>query len=92
MQRTRINAVNETIRQLLDNINEISEKMKSQSDAINRTSVSVQQMMSNIVTVSQGSTRANTYSKFLMRKRETEEIYPNRLQILFKELKIIQNK
>ena len=65
MQRTRINAVNETIRQLLDNINEISEKMKSQSDAINRTSVSVQQMMANIVTVSQGSTRANTYSKIL---------------------------
>ena len=65
MQRTRINAVNETIRQLLDNINEISEKMKSQSDAVNRTSVSVQQMMSNIVTVSQGSTRANTYSKIL---------------------------
>lgn len=65
MQRTRINAVNETIRQLLDNINEISEKMKSQSDAVNRTSVSVQQMMANIVTVSQGSTRANTYSKIL---------------------------
>lgn len=65
MQRTRINAVNETIRQLLDNINEISEKMKSQSDAINRTSVSVQQMMANIVTVNQGSTRANTYSKIL---------------------------
>ena len=65
MQRTRINAVNETIRQLLDNINEISEKMKSQSDAVNRTSVSVQQMMANIVTVNQGSTRANTYSKIL---------------------------
>ena len=65
MQRTRINAVNETIKQLLDNINEISEKMKSQSDAINRTSVSVQQMMANIVTVNQGSTRANTYSKIL---------------------------
>lgn len=65
MQRTRINAVNETIRQLLDNINEISEKMKSQSDAVNRTSVSVQQMMANIVTVNRGSTRANTYSKIL---------------------------
>ena len=65
MQRTRINAVNETIRQLLDNINEISEKMKSQSDAVSRTSVSVQQMMANIATVNQGSVRASTYSRIL---------------------------
>lgn len=65
MQRTRINSVNEIIRQLLDNINEISEKMKSQSDAVNRTSVSVQQMMANIITVNQGSIKANNYSKTL---------------------------
>lgn len=65
MQRTRINAVNEVIRQLLENINEINDKMKSQSDAINRTSVSVQQMMANIVTVSQGSVKASAYSKIL---------------------------
>ena len=65
MQRTRINAVNETIRQLLDNINEINEKMKSQSDAVNKTSVSVQQMMANIITVNQGSVKANNYSKVL---------------------------
>lgn len=65
MQRTRINAVNEVIRQLLENINEINDKMKSQSDAINRTSVSVQQMMANIVTVSQGSVKASVYSKIL---------------------------
>lgn len=63
MQRTRISYVNETIRQLLDNINEINEKMKLQSDAVNRTSTSVQQMMANIITVSQGSVKANTYSR-----------------------------
>ena len=63
IQRTRINSVNETIRQLLDNINEINEKMKLQSDAVNRTSTSVQQMMANIITVSQGSVKANTYSR-----------------------------
>ena len=65
MQRTRINAVNETIRQLLDNINEVNEKMKSQSDAINRTSSAVNQMMANIITVNQGSIKANNYSKVL---------------------------
>ena len=65
MQRTRINSVNEIIRQLLNNINEINEKMKSQADAVNRTSVSVQQMMANIITVNQSSIRANTYSKTL---------------------------
>ena len=65
MQRTRINAVNETIRQLLDNINEINEKMKSQSDAVSKTSSSVNQMMANIITVNQGSVKANNYSKVL---------------------------
>ena len=65
IQRTRINTVNETIRQLLDNINEINEKMKLQLDAINRTSVSVQQMMVNIISVNQNSVKANTYSKIL---------------------------
>ena len=65
MQRVRINSVNEIIRQLLNNINEINEKMKSQSDAVNRTSVSVQQMMTNIITVNQGSIKANNYSKVL---------------------------
>ena len=65
MQRTRINAVNETIRQLLDNINEISEKMKSQSEAVSKTSSSVNHMMANIITVNQGSVRANNYSKIL---------------------------
>ena len=65
MQRTRINSVNEIIRQLLNNINEVNEKMKTQSDAVNRTSVSVQQMMANIITVNQGSIKANNYSKTL---------------------------
>ena len=65
IQRTRINTVNETIRQLLDNINEINEKMKLQLDAINRTSVSVQQMMVNIISVNQNSIKANTYSNIL---------------------------
>ncbi|MBW5391619.1 methyl-accepting chemotaxis protein [Brachyspira pilosicoli] len=65
MQRTKFNSVNETIQLLLDNINDITEKIKSQSEAISKTSTSVQQMIANIVTVSQGANKANTYAKVL---------------------------
>ena len=65
MQRTRFSAVNDTIRSLLDNVNIISDKMKSQSDAVSKTTSSIQQMMSNIVTVGQGANKANNYSKLL---------------------------
>ena len=65
MQRTRFTAVNETVQLLLENINEINDKMKSQSEAVSKTSSSVQQMMANIVTVSHGATKANDYAKIL---------------------------
>ena len=65
MQRTRFTAVNETVQLLLENINEINDKMKSQSEAVSKTSSSVQQMMANIVTVSQGAAKANDYAKIL---------------------------
>ena len=65
MQRTRFSAVNDTIRSLLDNVNIISDKMKAQSDAVSKTTSSIQQMMSNIVTVGQGANKANNYSKLL---------------------------
>ena len=65
MQRTRFSAVNDTIRSLLDNVDIISDKMKSQSDAVSKTTSSIQQMMSNIVTVGQGANKANNYSKLL---------------------------
>ncbi|KLI36568.1 chemotaxis protein [Brachyspira hyodysenteriae] len=65
MQRTRFTAVNETVQLLLDNINDINDKMKQQSEAVAKTSSSVQQMMANIVTVSHGATKANDYAKIL---------------------------
>ncbi|MBW5390822.1 methyl-accepting chemotaxis protein, partial [Brachyspira hampsonii] len=65
MQRTRFTAVNETVQLLLDNINDINNKMKQQSEAVAKTSSSVQQMMANIVTVSHGATKANDYAKIL---------------------------
>ncbi|MDA0063355.1 methyl-accepting chemotaxis protein [Brachyspira hyodysenteriae] len=65
MQRTRFTAVNETVQLLLDNINDINDKMKQQSEAVTKTSSSVQQMMANIVTVSHGATKANDYAKIL---------------------------
>ncbi|WP_297286010.1 methyl-accepting chemotaxis protein [uncultured Brachyspira sp.] len=65
MQRTKFNSVNETIQLLLDNINDITDKIKSQSEAISKTSTSVQQMIANIVTVSQGANKANNYAKVL---------------------------
>ena len=65
MQRTRFTAVNETVQLLLDNINDINNKMKLQSDAVSKTSSSVQQMMANIVTVSHGAAKANDYAKIL---------------------------
>ncbi|KLI37031.1 hypothetical protein SZ52_13205, partial [Brachyspira hyodysenteriae] len=34
MQRTRFTAVNETVQLLLDNINDINDKMKQQSEAV----------------------------------------------------------
>ncbi|KLI58088.1 hypothetical protein, partial [Brachyspira hyodysenteriae] len=55
MQRTRFTAVNETVQLLLENINDINDKMKQQSEAVTKTSSSVQQMMANIVTVSHGA-------------------------------------
>ena len=65
MQRTRFTAVNETVQLLLNNINDINNKMKQQSEAVTKTSSSVQQMMANIVTVSHGATKANDYAKIL---------------------------
>ena len=65
MQRTRFTAVNETVQLLLENINDINNKMKQQSEAVSKTSSSVQQMMANIVTVSHGATKANDYAKIL---------------------------
>ncbi|WP_297247935.1 methyl-accepting chemotaxis protein, partial [uncultured Brachyspira sp.] len=65
MQRTRFTAVNETVQLLLENINDINNKMKQQSEAVTKTSSSVQQMMANIVTVSHGATKANDYAKIL---------------------------
>ncbi|WP_020064433.1 hypothetical protein, partial [Brachyspira hyodysenteriae] len=65
MQRTRFTAVNETVQLLLENINDINDKMKQQSEAVAKTSSSVQQMMANIVTVSHGATKANDYAKIL---------------------------
>ena len=65
MQRTRFTAVNETVQLLLENINDINNKMKQQSEAVAKTSSSVQQMMANIVTVSHGATKANDYAKIL---------------------------
>ncbi|CRF32650.1 methyl-accepting chemotaxis protein [Brachyspira suanatina] len=65
MQRTRFTAVNETVQLLLENINDINDKMKQQSEAVSKTSSSVQQMMANIVTVSHGATKANDYAKIL---------------------------
>ncbi|MEI0550971.1 methyl-accepting chemotaxis protein, partial [Brachyspira intermedia] len=65
MQRTRFTAVNETVQLLLENINDINDKMKQQSEAVTKTSSSVQQMMANIVTVSHGATKANDYAKIL---------------------------
>ena len=65
MQRTRFTAVNETVQLLLENINDINNKMKLQSEAVSKTSSSVQQMMANIVTVSHGATKANDYAKIL---------------------------
>ena len=65
MQRTRFTAVNETVQLLLENINDINNKMKQQSEAVSKTSSSVQQMMANIVTVSYGATKANDYAKIL---------------------------
>ncbi len=65
MQRTRIASVNEIILSLLDNINNITDKMKDQSEAVNKTTSSVQEMMANIVTVSHGSSKANNYAKTL---------------------------
>ncbi|WP_300365471.1 methyl-accepting chemotaxis protein [Brachyspira sp.] len=65
MQRTRFTAVNETVQLLLENINDINNKMKEQSEAVSKTSSSVQQMMANIVTVSNGATKANDYAKIL---------------------------
>ena len=65
MQRTRFTAVNETVQLLLENINDINNKMKLQSESVSKTSSSVQQMMANIVTVSHGATKANDYAKIL---------------------------
>jgi len=65
MQRTRFSAVNDTIQSLLDNVDIISDRMKSQSEAVSKTTSSIQQMMSNIVTVGQGANKANNYSKLL---------------------------
>uniref|UniRef100_UPI00261CD60C methyl-accepting chemotaxis protein n=1 Tax=uncultured Brachyspira sp. TaxID=221953 RepID=UPI00261CD60C len=65
MQRTRFTAVNETVQLLLENINDINDKMKQESEAVTKTSSSVQQMMANIVTVSHGATKANDYAKIL---------------------------
>ena len=65
MQRTRFTAVNETVQLLLENINDINNKMKLQSESVSKTSSSVQQMMANIVTVSQGAAKANDYAKIL---------------------------
>lgn len=65
MQRTRFTAVNETVQLLLENINDINNKMKLQSEAVAKTSSSVQQMMANIVTVSHGANKANDYAKIL---------------------------
>ena len=65
MQRTRFTAVNETVQLLLDNINDINDKMKQQSESVSRTIGSVQHMMANIVTVSHGATKANDYAKIL---------------------------
>ena len=65
MQRTRFTAVNETVQLLLNNVNDINNKMKLQSEAVTRTSSSVQQMMANIVTVSHGANKANDYAKIL---------------------------
>ena len=65
MQRTRFTAVNETVQLLLENINDINNKMKLQSEAVSKTSSSVQQIMANIVTVSHGATKANDYAKIL---------------------------
>ena len=65
MQRTRFTAVNETVQLLLENINDINNKMKQESEAVTKTSSSVQQMMANIVTVSHGATKANDYAKIL---------------------------
>ena len=49
----------------MDNINNITDKMKDQSEAVNKTTSSVQEMMANIVTVSHGSSKANNYAKTL---------------------------
>ena len=65
MQRTRFTAVNETVQLLLENINDINNKMKLQSESVSKTSSSVQQMMANIVTVSHGAAKANDYAKIL---------------------------
>lgn len=65
MQRTRFTAVNETIQSLLDNINVISDRMNAQSEAVSKTSSSVQQMMANIVTVGHGANKANVHAQNL---------------------------
>ena len=73
-QRTRFGSVNETILSLLENINMVSERMKNQSDAVSKTSSSIQQMISNILTVGQGANKANNYAKLLNSGAEESSI------------------
>lgn len=66
MQRTRFSSVSDTIQSLLENISVVTEHMKTQSEAVSRTSTSIHQMMANIVTVGQGANNANKYAKILL--------------------------
>lgn len=73
-QRTRFGSVNSTILSLLENINTVSDRMKNQSDAVSKTSSSIQQMISNILTVGQGANKANNYAKLLNSGAEESSI------------------
>lgn len=68
MQRTKFKSVNELIYSLLENINDINQKMNEQSKAVSNTTLSVQQMISNIVKVSHGASKANKYAKALYKE------------------------
>lgn len=66
MQRMQFISVNNSIQGLLDTVNTVNSHMEQQAIAINETSASIHQMMSNIASVAQNAHRVNIFSKNLV--------------------------